>query len=352
VRTYECFEVFADAKAYKESGLTDITPVDRGMTLGEVWKHFKEVSLKNVESSTKSKLISQCQHLEPHFGIYMKDLTPFKVDEILSYWKEPDYLAENKHTRVSFKNELALLKQLTNFYRSRFDFQYGHPVLPEHWKHCVVRAQGKKPSKDLSTREFGKFLFALKARTAGGPLEVIHTMAEVQYAIYGRIQEVAAIHYEDFDPKTGWIVLNKKIIYPRVKGEAPIIKSGLKASEEKRIKSPFTARILQEWCLKKNIRSGLVFSLNKEVIPYRSIQFQYDKAFEEAGFHHRGTHTLRHAALTEHYSISGDIYKTMQAAGHTDVSTTQIYASHREENLSATQEILERKLLALRDEVG
>lgn len=342
-KLWECFASFQDAKDFKETRVETIEV--GGMNLRAVWTHFQTHGMGEMEVSTRNKLRSQVRHLEPVMDApLLKAWTPFTVDMLISEWRKPEYLLDQKGTRASYGNELALLKQLLGYYRTRFDFSFGQPVLPEHRKKSTVRKIAAKPEKDLSTREYGLFLAALEAITAGTEYEAIRVMAEVQYGLYARIQEIAALHYEDFDPKTGLVSLTKKIVWPRFKGQEAFLQIGLKASDQKRIKSPFIARLLQEWAMKNQIRSGPLFYFEGKPMPYRALQFRYDNAFKRAGMAHRGTHILRHAALTEHYETSGDIYETMHAAGHADVSTTQIYVKHRQKKIEATQLAMDSKL--------
>ena len=336
----------------KEAVLFHAKPVENKsnseMTLRDVWKIFEETKLPSLEVSSQNKIRSYLIHLEPVMDApALAQWTPFTVDKLISTWKLPENLESMRCTRVSFKNELSLLGQLLGLYRSRFNFNFGFPILREHKKNSSFGNKREKVKKDMEVRDFGKFLTELKKITDDTEYESIRVMAEVQYGLYGRIQEIAAIHYEDFDHRSGLITLNKKIVWHRFKGQEPILRNGLKASDMKTIRSPHVAGILQEWAMKRGIRSGPLFFHEGKPMPYRAIQHRYDRAFKASGLKHSGTHILRHASLTEHYQTCKNIYETMSAAGHSNVSTTQKYAKNRDTKLAETQSLMDAKLVSV-----
>jgi integrase len=332
-KEWECFASFAEAKAFHNS-----TAKRSAVTLREVWNHYKANA--KLEVSTVRKLDSQVTHLEPIMDLALDEHTPKTVTEWLTALSKPEYVQNLKGTRVSFLNELALVKLLYGYARENFSHEFHSPVLKRHKKEAVFRTAPVKEEKDLSVREIGAFLSHLPG--------LFRVLAEVQYALYARIQEAAAIHYEDFDPKSGLVVLRRRVVWPRRKGQEAFIQFGLKAGEEKRLKSLHAAKLLQAHCIQHGIRSGLVFQLEGRILSYREIQYRYDEAHRLAGHPQRGTHIMRHAALTEHYQETKDIYGTMAAAGHARVDTTQGYAKHR----GATPSLMDEKLRRMRGEVG
>ncbi|MGZ3703928.1 MAG: tyrosine-type recombinase/integrase, partial [Bdellovibrionota bacterium] len=188
---------------------------------------------------------------------------------------------------------------------------------------------------------------ALERLTAGTAYECIPVIARAQYGIYGRIQEAAALFCEDIDPRTGAISVRRKVIWSRRADMESVFKEGLKKNEGKVIHSKFTCQLLTEWMFKKGIRQGPLFGVNGKPILYRMIQYYYDHAFEAVGLPHRGTHIIRHASLSEHYETCRDIQQTKMVAGHSDLSTTQVYAKVRDTALQDTQNLMDDKLRSL-----
>jgi integrase len=199
--------------------------------------------------------------------------------------------------------------------------------------------------KDLSVEEFKKFLSALASLLLGTEYEVIYYIALAQYAIYGRIQDAAALHYEDFDFERGKIYVRRKVQWARVKGEVDRISQGSKANGGKEIPmNEFASRIFREWIMKSGVRSGLLFTFRGAIVTYRQISFRYDRALETAKLPFRGTHLLRHASLSEHYATCKDIKATAEVAGHSDLRATERYAKVRDERVKETQKQMDEKL--------
>lgn len=64
----------------------------------------------------------------------------------------------------------------------------------------------------------------------------------MQYATYNRVQEAAALHYEDFDFTRNKLVMNKKIQWLRAKGFEDRIVGGAKTNAPKRAPAKWAAR--------------------------------------------------------------------------------------------------------------
>ena len=97
-------------------------------------------------------------------------------------------------------------------------------------------------------------------------------------------------------------------------------------------------QVFQEWKLRsQRPKSGLMFQIDGQVIPYRSIQHKYNWALRAAGLPFTATHLLRHASLAEAYNVSRDILAVQNLANHKDLSATQKYAKVRDERVGETQ---------------
>jgi integrase len=199
--------------------------------------------------------------------------------------------------------------------------------------------------KDLSVDEFKNFIVKLSDILAGTQWEVVYYIALMQYAIYGRIQEAAALHYEDFDFERGKIYVRRKVQWARVKGEVDRIVNGAKANRGKEIPmNEFAKTVFREWVMKSGVRSGLLFRYDNQIVTYRQIAHRYDQALKAAGLPFKGTHLLRHASLSEHYDTCRDILATAKVAGHSDLRATERYAKARDERVAETQRQMDVKL--------
>jgi integrase len=342
-REWRCFRTLSAACKFSAS----TEEVAEELTFAALWKVFEENELVHLESSTRVNALNKSRHLRFFDQMVVNDITPLAIDSWIAHVKAPAYLEGQKSTRLNYRHEMKLLKQVLHYYRSRFDGRYPMPVLPKHLERSKVKEKPMGSKKDLSLTEFEAFLSALKSITAGTPYECLPVMAQAQYGIYGRIQEAAALFCEDLDPSTGKVLVRRKILWPRKAGLEVEVKQGLKRGQGKVIVSKFTTQLLREWMLKSGIREGMLFALDGKPVPYRAIQHYYDRAFEIAKLPHRGTHIVRHAALTEHYATCRDIRQTQLMAGHRDLATTQIYAKVREEVEIETQGKMDEKLRAM-----
>src|SRR5690606_369869 len=96
------------------------------------------------------------------------------------------------------------------------------------------RARKFKAKKDLRPAEFLAFQEELN-KICTGKWALISYLPRFQYMIFGRAQDAAALHVEDFDLRRKIVVVDKKIIWTRAKGEKPILADGSKANEGKEI---------------------------------------------------------------------------------------------------------------------
>jgi integrase len=180
-----------------------------------------------------------------------------------------------------------------------------------------------KIRKDLSVEEFKKFINAMRSEIGGTKHEVVLYIALMQYAIYGRIQDTAALHYEDFDFERNKIYVRRKVQWARVKNAIDRVVEGSKANSGKEIPmNEFAKSIFREWVMKSGVRSGLLFRYDGQIVTYKQIAHRYDQALEKAKLPFRGTHLIRHASLSEHYDTCKDILATSKVAGHSDLRVT------------------------------
>jgi integrase len=131
-----------------------------------------------------------------------------------------------------------------------------------------------KVSKDLTVEEFARFMDALKKVCTEYNCEAVYYLGFMQYATYTRVQEAAALHYEDFDFTRNRISINKKIQWPRAKGLETKLMDGSKANGGKEIPMPdLAARVFRDWAVKSGIRRGMLFTSDGEILSYRQIEY-------------------------------------------------------------------------------
>ena len=137
----------------------------------------------------------------------------------------------------------------------------------------------------------------------------------MQYGTYCRVQEAAALHFEDFDLSRNRLTINKKVLWPRARGHNTQIVSGSKANGGKEIPlGAFTAKVFKEWILKSGIRSGPLFLMEGSILEYRQIEYRYTQSLKRMGSRFSATHILRHASLTEFYDTSKDLLLTAESS--------------------------------------
>ncbi len=108
-----------------------------------------------------------------------------------------------------------------------------------------------------------------------------------------------------------------------------------------------TATFFREWTMNSSVRSGPLFQMDGEIVPYRFIEYRYSKTLRKLKIPFSATHILRHASLTEHYSTCGDFRSTAKVAGHGDLDSTQRYAKVMDERLTEIQQRMDAKLGSL-----
>ncbi len=272
----------------------------------------------------------------------MNTIGPIQIDSWLAWLKSPVQRASHSHRRCNFEHEFTFLKVLLGYYRETFDYEYRMPFLKRHRENLKIK-EVTLIQKDLTAEQVRKFLNELKKADD----DYFYYLAGMQYFSFSRIQDAAALHYEDFDFSSQVLKLDKKIVFRRVKDCPRQLVQGSKNSTGKRILlSPQLINLFREWTLKSGIRQGPLFMCNDEWPTYRSIQHAYDKAFKAAGIPFSGTHILRHASLSEAQETSGDIKVTQTLAGHKNISTTDRYAKARDHRIKEVQIQIGEKIFA------
>ncbi|MGE0633580.1 MAG: tyrosine-type recombinase/integrase [Pseudobdellovibrionaceae bacterium] len=353
VRHRPVFSSFEEAKKFRANFAIErieahpIPSHEAEMTFRELKLLWVAEWLPHKNLSTQVRYKSYLQHFEYLDDYRVVKINPVIIDGWITHIKNPAYLAKYNSTRCDYTHEHTVLKSIFNFYVTRFNRNYVLPFIPDHRRMLKVKDKPKQ-NKDLTVDEFRKFLDALGEDCMGTPWELVYYIALMQYAIYGRIQEAAALHYEDFQFGQNKIFVCKKVVWPRSKGLEARLVEGSKTGEGKELPmSALASKTFREWTLKTGIRSGRLFSYKDKLVEYRNIQYRYDKALKKAGLPFSATHLIRHASLTEFYDTCEDILTTQKMAGHSDLKSTSRYAKARDKKVQMAQEKMDQKLISL-----
>lgn len=338
------FETLREALAFRHETYKDDRKIGLSITFKELVDRWKADWLPNKERSTQVRYLLYLKHFNHFEKLPVAEITPLTIDSWIREIKRPEYLAQGHSTRLSYEHELTLLRTLLNYYVNRFDRNYRLPFISDHRKMVVVK-RGEFVSKDLSLDELSKFLGCLRQNCWGTKWEPIYYLALMQYGIYGRIQETAALHCEDFDLTQNLLKIRRKLVWVRSKNKSSYIAQGTKTNQGREIGlSDIARKAFREHTLRSGVRSGLLFRIDGEFLTYRQIKHRYDRALKQAGLPFRGTHLLRHASLSEFYQSGRDILATQRVAGHTDIKTTSKYAKVRESKVLEIQHALDQRL--------
>lgn len=353
-RVKRSFETLAEAKAFRLGAPLEEEKVPTKasnqsatdtMLFDELVESWRKNWLPTVDLATQLRYQKYPKHYGYFTGMRVAEIQPSHIDAWIAHVKSPEYLKKGNSTRLSYEHEFKVLRAILNYYCTRCNRDYRLPFLKDHRKMLKVR-EAPIVKKDLTVDQLNSFLAELDKLCLGTKWEVIYYLAIMQYAIYGRIQEAAALHVEDFDLVNNRLEIKRKVQWMRKKGFESRIVAGSKANGGK-VFSPIPELALnafKEWKLRSGIRSGLLFRIDGELIEYRTIQHKYDKALANAKLPFSATHILRHASLVEAYSASSNILAVQKLAGHKGLKATEKYAKVRDEQLVEVQRKMDERL--------
>lgn len=353
LRVKRSFDSIAEAKAFrngisveKEIEKTK-SPKDK-MTFGTLVEYWQRDWLPNKDISTQIRYKSYLKHFAFFRDLVVDGIEPTHVDQWISNIKRPEYLAQCHSTRCDYDHEFSVLRGILNFYASRFNRNYRLPFLRDHTDMLKVKNKSIV-RKDLTVEQFKTFIESLRELCWGTKWEAIYYLALMQYGIYGRIQDAAALSYESFDFDSNRVNITQKVQWLRSAKHEDRITSGSKTDGGK-ILSPIpelAAQVFREWVVRSGVRKGLLFQMDDQLITYRQIENRYSMALKRAGLPFSATHILRHAALTEVYDTCKDLLTVQRLAGQRDLRSTTRYAKVRDHQIVETQKRMDQKLLAI-----
>lgn len=305
-----------------------------GIRFSDLIDLWQKQKLPHLAITTQVKYRSYLKHFRFFETMIVDQIGPSEIDQWFAHIKTTDYLDASNPTRCSYDHEYTVLRSIFTFYRDRCDPRFVQPFRRDHAKMCIVRIQVKKV-KDLSNDEFRRFVEHLEmiCHRSGDP--EIPFLVQLQYKTAARVQEAAALSIEDFDFDQRQISVRRRIQWVRRRGMPSIICEGLKAADCKRLPMDQTViDLVRRAQLALGVREGFLFFRKGKPLSYRQIGYRYNQAFLSAGIDFRGTHIIRHAALTEVQEFYKDLPTTMAIAGHKDVKSTLRYTKVRESRIA------------------
>ena len=249
--------------------------------------------------------------------------------------------AKPSSRRGTFRHELEVLSAILRFYDNRGDDEkFVFPIKERHWQDVSLNKPKAPKSKDLTETEFWTFQAEL-AKTKYG--HILGPLAVVQYFQALRISEAGGIYWEDVklnpsEPQRSRLLIQRKVVHTRASGAKPFIKAGYKTSGsygdvKEQPLFPQSHSALEAY--RRGSSIGLIFHLEGEPIPYRTVQHYYDLAFERAGLPYSATHVLRHGWTREVYNANPDMDVAKQLLGDKSDEAAKVYAIRRASALTA-----------------
>lgn len=328
------FERLEDAKRWRVTGGKEDT-VQKSLFFGDLLdRYFAHISSR-VNPSTLQTYLNNSRHLK-HFKMLQVDgITPQVIDDWLIAIKKKDYLKAQHETRVSYRKEVSVLRQVFKHYCEYIDKNGFHsPVKERHLQDAIIdqrkfkESKARNQTKFMSSEESQNFLVAL--RTLGMKANAnfgFYALAFFQLQTGARIGEACALGWHDINFHVEKAMISKSVQWGRRKGTETFIQSYTKTGEPREV--PLTAaliNVLTEW---KSLSrgQGLIFS-NDGVTPYsfRAIQYAYNLAFETTGVKWRSTHILRHTFSTDFLRATKDFMSLAKILGHANTRQTEHYA--------------------------
>lgn len=339
------FATMAEAQAFRRNEMktgnlgTESLVV---MTFEDLFERWKLQQLSHLELSTRVRYLSYRQHFRYFDLIRVEEITPSTIDHWLTAMKAPDYIAKSNRTRCNYSHEFIVLKGILRFYQERINPHYRLPFRRDHLQMLTVR-KGATVMKDLNVGQYHSFINALKCICEEAGDLTVWFLARTQYVTATRIQEAAALRAEDFDLSIRKVHIQRRIQWSRSRGVDTVIREGTKAGRGKTLDIlPDTMALLAELKLSLGVRDGFLFQANGKPLSYRQIEYRYNQAFKRASIPFRGTHIVRHAAVSEVHAHCKDLVVTAAIAGHSDIKSTARYAKPRAEAVQKAMEHLGR----------
>lgn len=324
------FERLEDARRWRVSG-EGLKADAPKMIFGDVAEKFFLHIQSKVNPSTWKTYKNSTKHLEHFLKLPVSSITSFVVDQWLIKIKHPTYLSSQHQTRFTYTKELKVLKLILKYYSEYMDESYVMPVRQRHSKDAVIdlnklkESRARNQSRYLSQEDQAAFFESLSAITSEKNRVFLY-LAAFQLQTGTRIGEAAAIEWSDVDFLSGKVRISKCIHWGRGKEAMTYVQPFTKTGVSRYVPlTPSLKSLLMD--LNQQSANGLIFSHDGNTpLPFRAIQYFYDKAYEGAGIKHRGTHILRHTFSTDFLTDTKDHIALSRLLGHSSTRQTEHYA--------------------------
>lgn len=330
------FDSFDDAKRWRESPFLfeSIQPENQPL-FKEVMQRFFAQKKNKWRVTTFETYESNSKHLAFFHDLPMNQVTPKAVDAWLQIIKRPEYLANQHHTRSTYKHELSLLRQICLYYSEYLDDCFQLPCKKRHLEDSILdpvkyeQMKSDNKFRFIPRADSEKFLAEMNRRGDENlHLKVLSVLALFQLRTGCRIGEVCAIRWEDIDLETGEMLVSKTVQWSRKKGRETCISPLTKTGEPRLIYAPEQVLgALKEWSLHCGRSKGLVFSHNGLTpIQYRSVQHHFNAAFKAMEMPWNSTHILRHSFATDFLERTQNQHALKEQLGHKSLKQTEHYS--------------------------
>ncbi len=354
IRAYQCFESLETVRAWQDETELSLTSnevqsldraiqKDKGRLFSDVIEEWKRRRFSAMEPSTQIRYQNIIDlYFGSLLGLGINELTPQRIDLWIDELKDPEAWTMKSKKRKMFDHELSLLSTILKYYIDYHDepnFQF--PIKKRHKEAVWLKRNSNVGDKQLPEDQFLRFRVEMVKLPQG---DVLSLMATVQYYQALRISEVAALYWEDIsfdwtEPHLSRLKVRRKIYWPRKKGIASEIKDGFKNADSSDNQGVKEQPLFPESCdallkLYKSGAKGLIFRTDESHFAYRILQKRYDRAFERADLHHRGTHIMRHGGCSRLFDERGDLGVAKQILGNSSLRSVEVYARRSKRALS------------------
>jgi integrase len=336
IQKSKCFESYESAKTWKMSAKFFDEPESGGLTLfKDVRDRYFEYKKSKLQPTTWETYKSKAKHLKFFDELPMNQITSKAIDLWLVQIKRPEYLELLHKTRTSFRHELSALRQILVYFNEYMDDSFQMPIKKRHLDDSIVNYLKYKESKqDCKTKyiprhDYQRWLNLLFAKAGKNPrLMVYAALAFFQSHTGCRIGEACALEWKDIDLNEGFVSIYKTVQWARGKGREDRISALTKTSEGRTVPlvEPLI-KVLTDWKRIDCRAHGLVFCLRGlGPMSYRSIQYYYNKGFDELGIKASSTHILRHSFATDFQEKTLNQLALAKVLGHKHLKQTEHYA--------------------------
>jgi integrase len=354
IQKSKCFESFDLARKWRESSNVFFDEThDVDMLFRDVLKRYFAHIQSRIKESTFQTYENQCKHLEFFHALPMSQINSRAVDVWLERVKKPEYVSLQHRTRLSYENELSLLRQIFTYYSEYLCDSFQMPLKKRHIEDSIINrvrfleAKAKNKAKFIPPEDYNRFLVALRERASKNPKYfVFYALALLQLRTGCRVGEACALSYKDIDFENRKVTISKTVHWARKKGSETKISSSTKTGEAREVSASFDLlAVFDELKMIQQRSVGLIFSENGfSPITYRNVQAQFNVAFKMASLTWSSTHILRHSFATHFLEVTQNQHALKSQLGHKNIGQTDHYSKTTAKLAESGYRLFEKKL--------